>query len=312
MEDERRNRKGKTYKAIVGNKKSKEWASKISLAHKGKSWGHHTKETKRKMSLKRMGKTYKELLGEKKVKEWKTKLSQRMQKRWKNPEYRKKMINIAQERTLSKKTKRKISLAHLGKKRLYFKGKNNPNWQNALKIIKCDTCKKEIKRTKSCIKPHNFCCEKCYYKWESIYYKLNNPSSILEIRRKIGEAHKRLWQNEKYKNKKVKELNSAQHKKPNKPELQMIKIIKENKFPFNYVGDGKVYFKGFNPDFLSKNPKHIIEVFGDYWHRRKDVMARDKRRLRAYVFLGYETLIIWEHELKEPQKVAEKIKGFLK
>jgi G:T-mismatch repair DNA endonuclease (very short patch repair protein) len=66
-----------------------------------------------------------------------------------------------------------------------------------------------------------------------------------------------------------------------------------------------------NPDFLSKNPKHIIEVFGDYWHRRKDMMARDKKRFTTYASLGYKTLVIWEHELKEPQKVADKIGRFI-
>jgi very-short-patch-repair endonuclease len=100
--------------------------------------------------------------------------------------------------------------------------------------------------------------------------------------------------------------------KPNFPERQMIQIIKENNFPFNYVGDGKVVFDGFNPDFLSKNPKHIIEVFGDYWHRKEVYGKRDKRRTSAYTSLGYKTLVIWEHELKEPQKVVEKIINFIK
>jgi len=102
--------------------------------------------------------------------------------------------------------------------------------------------------------------------------------------------------------------------KPNKPEKIMIGLIKDNNLPFNYVGNAKIWFKGpthiFNPDFLSKNPKHIIELFGDYWHR--NTKKKDKERLSTYSKYGYKTLVIWEHELKTPAQVVNKIKGFIK
>ena len=101
--------------------------------------------------------------------------------------------------------------------------------------------------------------------------------------------------------------------KPNKPEKVMINLFKENDLPFNYVGDGKIWFRGqnsaFNPDFLSKNPKHIIELFGDYWHR--NTKKRDKERLKTYSKYGYKTLVIWEHELKNHNKVINKIRNFV-
>jgi len=103
--------------------------------------------------------------------------------------------------------------------------------------------------------------------------------------------------------------------KPNKPEQQIIKLIKENNLPFNYVGDGKIWFRGqnhsFNPDFLSKNPKHIIEVFGDYWHNLPNVKKRDKERLTTYKRYGYKPLVLWEHELKDTSQVLNKIKEFI-
>lgn len=100
--------------------------------------------------------------------------------------------------------------------------------------------------------------------------------------------------------------------KPNKPEKIMIEIIKENNIPFNYVGNGQITIGGFNPDFLSKNPKHIIEVFGDYWHNLPKSKEKDKRRLETYYKYGYKTLIIWEHELKNKNNVLNKIKEFIK
>ncbi len=112
--------------------------------------------------------------------------------------------------------------------------------------------------------------------------------------------------------------------KPNKPEKLMIKLIKENNLPFNYVGDGAIWFRGeghaFNPDFLSKNPKHIIEIYGDYWHNRADVKLRDTGRIKVYSSYGYKTLVIWEHELfncpglgkpLEEEQIVNKIIEFL-
>lgn len=115
---------------------------------------------------------------------------------------------------------------------------------------------------------------------------------------------KKLWQNPKY----AKKMFKAFKLKPSIPERQVLQIIKKNKFPFNYVGDGKVWIKRYNPDFLSKNPKHIIEVNGEYWHKDKN---KERRKKYAYLSLGYKMLVIWQRELKNPQKVTEKIVNFL-
>jgi len=120
----------------------------------------------------------------------------------------------------------------------------------------------------------------------------------------------------------LKRYKEAMNRKPNKPEIMLDTLIKENNLPFNYVGDGQVWIGGFNPDFLSKNPKHIIEVYGDYWHANPNIYSdltkgqlkqrdKDKRRLEAYSSLGYKTLIIWENELKNPQEVLDRIKRFI-
>ncbi len=103
----------------------------------------------------------------------------------------------------------------------------------------------------------------------------------------------------------------GQLKKPTKPERIMINLIKQNNLPFNYIGDGNIWIGGFNPDFLSKNPKHIIEIFGDYWHNLPKIKERDRRRLETYSKYGYKTLVIWEHELKNQSQVLNKIRKFL-
>lgn len=164
---------------------------------------------------------------------------------------------------------------------------------------------------------------------------LNKP----EIKLKIKQSQKQKWGNPEYRlkmkpyldilhqNNKEKMKNvdykegwlkkaRAGFRKPNKPEKIIIDLIEKNNIPFNYVGDGEIWFRGenymFNPDFLSKNPKHIIEIYGDYWHNLPKYKKRDGERLETYAKYGYKTLIIWEHELKNSSQVLEKIKEFIK
>jgi len=124
---------------------------------------------------------------------------------------------------------------------------------------------------------------------------------------------------EKIKNVSLKALKKANkalckttRKYPNKKERLLNKILKGllgNEYKF--VGNGKVLIENFNPDFINVNgQKKIIEHFGDYWHNLPGYKIRDKKRLKIYRKYGYETLIIWEHELKDLTKVKNKIKVF--
>lgn len=137
---------------------------------------------------------------------------------------------------------------------------------------------------------------------------MNNPKT----REKDSLAHKKLWEDEEFKEKRRKSLFKGMRLKPNKPEKVMINLIKQNNFPFNYVGNGSIIIGGFNPDFLSKNPKYIIELNGDYWHNLPNIIKKDKRKYKTYSKYGYKTLVIWEHELKNISNVKNKILRFIK
>lgn len=99
--------------------------------------------------------------------------------------------------------------------------------------------------------------------------------------------------------------------RPTKPELFLNKLIKENNLPFNYVGNGKIMIGGFNPDFVCNPIKKIIEMNGDYWHNLPENISKDKRKLKTYKRLGYETLVIWSSELKNKEQIINKIKEFI-
>ena len=110
----------------------------------------------------------------------------------------------------------------------------------------------------------------------------------------------------------IKLLRKGLRVKPNKPE-KVLKALLNILLPkeYKFVGDGEIILGGFNPDFINCNgQKKIIELYGDYWHNRKDAIKRDKLRLIAYKNYGYKTLIIWEHELKDLEKVNNKVLEF--
>mgnify|MGYP000654044634 CR=1 FL=1 len=63
---------------------------------------------------------------------------------------------------------------------------------------------------------------------------------------------------------------------------------------------------GLIPDFISETKKKIIEVYGNYWHRGEDTSIRINRYRR----FGYQTLIVWEEDLKDIEKVIQEVKAF--
>ncbi len=143
---------------------------------------------------------------------------------------------------------------------------------------------------------------------ELVYKRLKNMGVKI---RSHSESKKLKFRDKEWTNKFWKGFNV----RPNKPEKILINLIKKNNLPFNYTGDGKIWFSSenssFNPDFLSKNPKHIIELFGDYFHNRPESKIRDKERLKTYKSLGYKVLIIWEHELENLDNVLRRVQKFV-
>jgi hypothetical protein len=97
----------------------------------------------------------------------------------------------------------------------------------------------------------------------------------------------------------------AFNKKPNMAEQELFEVINElcpNEYKF--VGGGQVVINGKMPDFINVNgQKKIIEMYGDYWHR--DDNPQD--RIDIFAEYGYQTLIIWEREVRSGN--MEELKG---
>lgn len=100
---------------------------------------------------------------------------------------------------------------------------------------------------------------------------------------------------------------------PNKSEVKLNGIMQELKLPYKFVGNGEVWIAGLNPDFINVNgQKKIVEVFGEYWHQGKNVpyFRTESGRKKVFAEYGYETLVIWTNELRQPEILKQKILNF--
>ena len=127
-----------------------------------------------------------------------------------------------------------------------------------------------------------------------------------EFKSKMKRIMQNLWSTTEHQEK----MKKAFSVKPTKPELKLEHIL-NTLFPneYKYVGDFKFWIDGRNPDFININgKKKLIELFGDYWHKKDD----SQDRINHFKEYGFETLIVWESELKDFNKLEEKLIQFHK
>lgn len=162
--------------------------------------------------------------------------------------------------------------------------------------------------------------------WEIIKKRSANTRRELKFRKKIskivkgylenhpevGKGHsrrmKKLFKDQKW----VKEWAKRRGIKPNKPEKILIRLLKEKNLPYKYVGNFKLMIGNKNPDFVNFDKKKLIELFGHFWHseRVENVDKHVKGRKDYFKKHGFDTLIVWDNELNDPERVVDKIIKF--
>ncbi len=125
-----------------------------------------------------------------------------------------------------------------------------------------------------------------------------------DTRKKLSDKRKLNFKSAEF----CKKYYEAMQISPNKPEKKMLALL-ESLYPgeWKFTGDFSFTINGKCPDFVNCNgQKKIIELFGDYWHR--DQNPQD--RIDVFKPFGYETLVIWESEMKKIENVKNKIREF--
>lgn len=154
------------------------------------------------------------------------------------------------------------------------------------------------------------------------YISGHNPDGMLG--RKHTEETKKKWnRKQQWDNLGEERQNEITHKirsqcaqEPNKTEFYLDSLIQDSTFKeFKYTGNGDVTIGGKASDWFNINgKKQVIEHFGNYFHGENKTGRTREQEVNFYKDhykkYGYDCLVIWESELKEPTKVTEKIKTF--
>ncbi len=145
-----------------------------------------------------------------------------------------------------------------------------------------------------------------------------------EVRSRISNKLKELWKGQEYRDHQMKNSIVAMHtvssiqkslpkilqsrkNRPNNLERRLIDLLKKFSLPFDYVGDGKVIIVDKCPDFINKDKRLLIELCGSYWHTEEEI----DRKVKFYKKYNFDTLVIWDYELENQERLVKKIKDFL-
>lgn len=95
----------------------------------------------------------------------------------------------------------------------------------------------------------------------------------------------------------------------NKSEQKLFNLLKSFDECFEYTGDGSKPIALKWPDFINENKKCIVELYGTYWHR-DETEEQTNNRIDLFKACGYRTLIVWDSELKDLDRLKIKINEF--
>ena len=202
-------------------------------------------------------------------------------------------IKIAQNRLKRKKERSQLAKIAMNKPEVQEKRLQSLSITNAKPEVKEKNSQRQKKR------------------WQDPEYRekqlqsRKTVQSKIEVKEKHSKSAKKNWQDPEF----AKMMSKAQNRRPTKPELLLDNCFhKWLPAQLKYTGNGTFWINGKNPDFVDCNgQKKIIEFNGDWWHR--DDIPDERESIFAE--FGYDTLIIWEHELKDMEVLKIKVDAFM-
>ncbi len=268
-----------------------------------------SEETKKKISvaLKQRYKKNKQLGIVKKLSDEHKKIISETQKGKKlSKKHRKIISEIQTGRFVSKETRRRMSEANKGIKNSMYGKTHSLKARN--KMSESRKGRKHTEETKKKMSETR----KLYWKQDDYRNKMNEIMTSVEYRKKHSEIAYEFWKTKEY------QINYSISRdvKPNKPEIKLQELLdKLFSNEYKYVGDFEFWIGARNPDFMNINgQKKLIELFGDYWHSEKVTgilkEKHEQERKNHFKKYGFDTLVVWERELKNINKLRDKLLEF--
>lgn len=98
---------------------------------------------------------------------------------------------------------------------------------------------------------------------------------------------------------------------PNKKEIKLFEMIREIKTGYQINTHGEIVIIGNKiPDIVNLDDRKIIEMYGDFWHK-DETIEQQQERINAFKQEDFDTLIIWERELKNETELINKLRIFV-
>jgi len=299
--DEKRN---KLRLANIGLKHSPERIEANRLAQIGKVI---SEETRRKISMTSMGREHTE--------EAKRKLNKSQKQLWANPDFKAKTLKILWEATHTPQAKANKKAAIEKAMRIKWKDYINVGLSRvSIQELKSndigdvgDIVMVRGKSSSSAIKIRCVGCDKAM--WVRLEKGLPRSTKCHSCASSVmwkqypdifGKARLEKW---------MKAMRHSLHMRPNQVEKRLLQILNKlypNEWAF--VGDWSLIIANKNPDFVNINgKKQVIELFGDYWHKGQ----KPEKRIALFRKFGYQTLVVWERELKDETLLTKRIQEFV-
>ncbi len=120
-----------------------------------------------------------------------------------------------------------------------------------------------------------------------------------EVQRKRSLTGKRLWQNEEYAQKVIRNARRAAWNRPTSYERQLQKLFEKHRLPFIYTGDGRFLVNYKNPDFIWEKKKLAVEVYYSWFKIRSYGTIEKYRQFchSRYTPKGWRVIFIDENDL---------------
>lgn len=126
------------------------------------------------------------------------------------------------------------------------------------------------------------------------WYKNKNKTSL-----EMSERMKNKWKDPVY----AAHIISKTRAPLNKVESKTLDMIKEIDTSWEFVGDGKFIIGNppKNPDFINRDKKLILEVFGAHWHNKNEIKVLKNH----YAKYGFDCVVVWDYEIIPMQHCEE-------
>jgi len=111
---------------------------------------------------------------------------------------------------------------------------------------------------------------------------------------KIKNSMRILFKNEDYRKKILRKRKISFY------ESRIIQLISDFKLPYKFVGNGKIWIGNRNPDFININgEKKVIEVYGRFQKARNYGSSKnyEKNRVKHYKKYGFEAIFLSDKEI---------------